>query len=159
MWTGLASELRRHDGLSGVFLGSLSIKVSFLTPSVITIGSVTVCFLISLLFPVNCSYLRPWSLPFVPPVSFSNRGGEGEVNMWHIVWCGFSRNIKFDNAIPKPWHTNTHQKCNQWHYYCHVSLCMFAESKYIRTSIYFSCTHKFLLSAQQKEVEIKILNF
>lgn len=43
---------------------------------------VTVNFLISLLFPVNWSYIKPWFSPFVPPVLLSSscqRGAEGEV--------------------------------------------------------------------------------
>lgn len=35
---------------------------------VVNIVAVAVCFLVSLPFPINCSYLKPGSLPFVPPV-------------------------------------------------------------------------------------------
>lgn len=56
--------------LSGASCVNLLLK-----PSVIYIFGVTVCFLLSLLFTVNCSYLNPWSFPFVPQVG--GCGGEG----------------------------------------------------------------------------------
>lgn len=40
-----------------LLLGSFPVNISFLVPSVISIAAVTVNFHISLLFPVNCSYL------------------------------------------------------------------------------------------------------
>lgn len=73
--------------------GSLWIFI-FLVPSVISIVAVTDHFLLSLLFPVSCSCLNPWSLPFLPPVLLSVlpqwRGGEamGEQSMVSSVSVG-----------------------------------------------------------------------
>lgn len=65
-------------------------------------------FLIPLLFPVNCSYLYLWSLPFVPPIPFSIllqgdwKGGVSEREREGWVEC-FSGNTKMGNTIPKSW--------------------------------------------------------
>lgn len=57
--------------------------------------ALTVCFLISLVFSVNCSYLNPWFLPFVPPALLFRCSGweggrekrqRGEAKEWQ---CGF----------------------------------------------------------------------
>lgn len=58
---------------------------SFLMPSVISTVSVTDLILISLLFTVNCSYLKPWS--FVPPVLISSDPQEGRGMWWQVaIW-------------------------------------------------------------------------
>lgn len=50
---------------------SSSSNCSLLVHSIISIFAVSVHFLTSLPFPVNSSYLNPWSLPFVPLISLS----------------------------------------------------------------------------------------
>lgn len=61
-----------------------------LVHSVICIVAVTACFLISLLFPVNCSCLNTCSLPFYSPSSplhpFPSGKGRVEVRGQHTVW-------------------------------------------------------------------------
>lgn len=53
----------------------------FLVPSVIFV-TIAVCFLTSLLFSANFSYLSPWSLPFVPPIL--------SILLW-LGWAGEKR--------------------------------------------------------------------
>lgn len=67
---------------------SLSLSDTFV------INIFAVCFLISLLFPVNCTYLNLWSLPFVPPVEGGRATGA----------CFFSGSTKLENPIPKSPH-------------------------------------------------------
>lgn len=58
------------------------VNLSFLVPSLISIVAVNVCLLISLLLPVNCSYLNPWSLFLCLQFSFSSCcSGEREGKM------------------------------------------------------------------------------
>lgn len=69
---------------SHVELGTVSISVcnhTLLSTVAISVVAVTVCFLISLLLPVNSSYLKSESLPF-----FSHpRGGRGPWLHWSLI--------------------------------------------------------------------------
>lgn len=64
----------------------------FLVASLIRIAAVTVCFLISLLIPVNSSYFNLRSLPFVPGILLSifphgTKGGEKRASREQLsVW-------------------------------------------------------------------------
>lgn len=75
-------QARKCRGDTGIFCSPGSIFmwiISFLVPSVITVVAVTVLFVISLLFTLNCSYLNPWSLNLVSPILLPHlpqRGGE-----------------------------------------------------------------------------------
>lgn len=68
--------------------------------------ALTVCFVISLVFLVNCSYLNPWFLPFVSPALLfrcsrrrgREKGQSGEAKEWQ---CGFGVS-KLESVIPKP---------------------------------------------------------
>lgn len=81
--------------LSRVFLCEL---FSPLISSVISSAAVTILFLMQSMFPVNCSYLNPCSLPFVPPVCCKEEGREEQVAH------SFSGSTKWVNSTPKPWH-------------------------------------------------------
>lgn len=65
-------------------------SLSLLYTSVINIVAVNICFLISLLFPVNCSYSNLRSLPFVPPVVLSSHhmGGGGGRSEQYVFFVG-----------------------------------------------------------------------
>lgn len=81
-----------------IFTGeSLSLLYSF----IINVVVVTVQFLISFLFPVYCSYLSLWTLPFVPPI----RGQGGEAS--HVLFTG---STKLENTTPKQWQHYTGKK-------------------------------------------------
>lgn len=70
-----ANVVRKLSGIScchGVSVGVLS----FLTSFVINIVAVTAGFVITLLFPVHCSYLSWRSWPIVPPAG-AGRSGSG----------------------------------------------------------------------------------
>lgn len=82
---------------------------SFLYTFLINIVAATVCFLISLMFPVNCSYLELWCLPFVHPVLLCGHLGwwgaqEGEKGSKRVtVWFGKSwGETKLWSTILKP---------------------------------------------------------
>lgn len=66
-----------------------------LIPFVINIFAVTVHFLVSLLFPINCFYLSLWFPPFGPPTLNSilskQEGQEGGGNTWRDSGLGESR--------------------------------------------------------------------
>lgn len=94
---------------SGIVRGDHSSANSSLhAPSVIRIVDITANYLISLLFPVNCSYLNLWTLPFVSPAPLSTLPEEegvrvrGDVREKQVE-C-FSKNTKLGNTIPKRWH-------------------------------------------------------
>lgn len=71
----------------------------------IFIAAVTAWFLISFLFPVNCSYLNPWSFPFAFPAG-GERGNKCEP--------GFSESIKLGNTILKPWQKGIYRVMQAW---------------------------------------------
>lgn len=85
-------------GIVGVYMVSIPVH------SVISSVAVTVHFLISLLFPVNWSYLNLRSLPVVPPVLLSSllqrwgRGGGREEAASSLE--SLSGNTKLGNTIP-----------------------------------------------------------
>lgn len=72
------------------WVGGFLWRVTFLVPSVIGIVAAAVCFLISVLFQVNCSYLNPQSLLFVPPIPcFGALEAEGRrEGEQHVVLVG-----------------------------------------------------------------------
>lgn len=78
-----------------LLLGSFLVNLSFLVLSLISIVAVTVNFHISLLFPVNCSYLSLWSLCFVPSILISillQVEREGKAWKWPSgAWFGESQ--------------------------------------------------------------------
>lgn len=91
---------------SGIVRGEHSSANSSLhPPSVITIVDITANFLISVLFPVNCSYLNLWTLTFVSPTPLSiPPEGEGWYERKANYLGCFNGNTKLGNTIPKPWH-------------------------------------------------------
>lgn len=77
------------------------LKVTFFVPSVIGIVAATVCFLMSLLFPVKCSYLNAQSLPFVLTIPCS---GAVRVEGRRGAASSFSEFAKLENTISKSQH-------------------------------------------------------
>lgn len=68
--------------------------------SVINIVAATVCFLMLLLSPVNCSYLNPCSLCFIALILLSNpQGRKGKDGRGSGLEC-IARNTEFGNTIP-----------------------------------------------------------
>lgn len=98
----------QDDEGSGQIRGENScVNCSFLLRSFISIFADTVWFLISLLFPVNCSNFNLWSLLFATPIPLSilpegYREGRGRCK-W-VAHCleYLCRNAKFGSTIPKP---------------------------------------------------------
>lgn len=102
------STKRAGGSLSGLLLGCFRVKCFFSSTSVISIFAVTFHFLISLLFPGNCSYLSLQSLPIVPPILISillqgegwgEIGGarDGAVWLWRELMRGLIWGIPFLN--------------------------------------------------------------
>lgn len=91
--TAQLGQCRAAEGMAGYgqLSGGFSMGInSFLVPSITSIVVVNIHFLISLLFPVNFSYLTVGSLPFVPPILLSlplQKEGERE-NEGHMVSGG-----------------------------------------------------------------------
>lgn len=82
----------------------------FLYVFLINIVAATACFLISLLFPVNCSYLELWSVPFTHPVLLpgylegvgGRSGGGSGASKWQCGLESLGRRTKLWSTIPKP---------------------------------------------------------
>lgn len=77
-------QVLQNGGTVSVVRGeNLRANHSFLVCSFIPGVATTVGFLISWLFPVNCSHLNLWLLPFVPPVVLSiPMQGQREGRVW-----------------------------------------------------------------------------
>lgn len=91
------------------------------------IFAVTVHFVISLLFPVICSYLEMWLSPFVPPILLPNlpqgkKEGRGEQAAYGLESLGGNINLK--STIPKPqqplYHFSVHLR-NSLRKFCSLS--------------------------------------
>lgn len=76
----------------------------FCTLFAINIFAVSADFLISLLFPANCSYVNPSYLLFLPPVlSILSQGKrEGEGRKQHMVWSASVEPLNWKSTTPKP---------------------------------------------------------
>lgn len=68
------------------------------------IAAVRVCFLISLLFPVNRGYVNPWSLPVVPQVPLYHTSGGGGVSKQQHALESPRVSTKLESSLSKPWH-------------------------------------------------------
>lgn len=82
------SQREQWGGINSGWAGSGSVSILYVNHSLsYTFGfntiTVTVCFLISLLLTVNCSYLSTWSLYFMLHHSGKDEGKrEWEIGMW-----------------------------------------------------------------------------
>lgn len=105
------------DGVSGCGSCGSVWSVFCLLPSVISIVDVTLCFLTALLFSVDCSYLKQWPLPFVPPIFLFSPPKCGRVRrkvreQESISGLGsLSRGTELRSTVPKPQQYNSFQYC------------------------------------------------
>lgn len=95
------------------FLGKFHVDWFFFCTLCHKYVAVTVCFLILLLFPVNCCYLNLWSLPFVPSISLSSaltgrqergpvHGFNGSTKLEYIITKSQQCGTQEDKQLPTP---------------------------------------------------------
>lgn len=128
---------REQSGNAGSERFACELLVSVLYSFVI--NDVPVNFRTSLMFPVNCFYVNPWSLPFVQVSAPSTRGmgvGKGGSEQVTHGFEGITASTKLGSTIPKAQHKGKQSSgrligyiiCDKFSYF-QLSKCFWKEEK------------------------------